>query len=166
MVRVLGLDLSLRSSGVVVLEYNPATGKDEVIHESTVGKELRKATEEDRIKRFGLIASHVLGVVKKYEIVHVAIEAPAYSRLGRQTELGGLQGVVRTQLYYGLGVVPTLIAVTSARKNVLGKGFGTSKKGVVIPMLKEKYGIAFECEDKADAYVIAKAYCKDVWGKV
>ena len=157
-----GLDLSLRGAGVLVLD---ARGR--VIHKAKFGYALeRSARVKDKIERMISIAKGVVRVVHEYTLLKdgdsltkpvlpkVGIEGYAFGKRGNAViDLGELGGVVKSQLWLRFAVEPVLIPAPSGRKVVFGNGRLPKKQ--VIPRLREQ-GFNFDDHDIADAYVVAE----------
>lgn len=158
---VIGLDLSLTSTGIVSLVE---VGKDWGVHSSLhVGHSLKRdAAVREKIERYVVIAAAVLDTVRQFKgmEVTVGIEGYAYSKKGAQNDLAELQGIVKSQLWLGERIEPVIVSVTEARKLVLGTGSpkgskkGKTKEGVA--KILKGMGLEFDSDDEADAYVIAK----------
>lgn len=160
--RFIGLDLSLRGAGVLVLD---ARGR--VIHREKFGYGLtRSARVKDKIERMISIAKGVVRVVDEYTLLNdvdsltkhvlpkVGIEGYAFGKRGNATiDLGELGGVVKSQLWLRFAVEPVLIPAPSGRKVVFGNGRLPKKQ--VIPRLRDQ-GFNFDDQDIADAYVVAE----------
>ena len=154
-VRVVGLDLSLRGTGIVVLGRDGAVELSDVI-----GEELSsKSSDRDRVERLVRILDRVTGVVRDEVSAHgrhgvaVGIERYAYSRRGAQNDLAELQGNVKVQLWLLSRIVPEVIVASAARKAVLGHGAMPKKD--IVPELRRR-GLEFTDHNVADAYVIAE----------
>jgi len=162
----MGLDLSLTGTGCVVL-----TDDGRVVLQDTWGDKMkRKAPVRDKIERMLFIAERVLRAAKyclsealppdtsyraavKDGWLHVGIENYAFGARGAQNDLGELQGVVKTQIWLALGTEPVMIALSTARKAVLGKG--NFPKDEILPELGRR-GLEFKDHNAADAYVVAE----------
>lgn len=152
--KVIGLDLSVRSTGVAVL-----SGDGEVIDSLTVGQKLsRKATEREKIERLTYIAGRICEIVDtclKGGEVLVGIERYAYGARGAQNDLAELHGAVKTSLWLRCGVVPQMVQISAARKEVLGHGLPRDKAKIV-DLVRQRTGNRFAGHDEADAYVVAE----------
>lgn len=163
----MGLDLSLSRAGCVVLAEQ-GHGR----WAGDWGYALKKdSTEKEKVERMLEIATGIINKCREYrkdgDDIWVAIERYSFSTVknkkgkafqsSSQTGLAELHGVVKSQLLLGLGIIPELYSVNTARKVALGKG-SISKKDVQ-PLL-EKRGFFFKNNDQADAYVIAECLRK------
>jgi Holliday junction resolvasome RuvABC endonuclease subunit len=153
--RFVGLDLSLTGTGCTVLAPS-----GEVLFEDTWGDKMkRKAPVRDKIERMLFIANKVVTVCKSMvyfkesDRLHVGIENYAFGARGAQNDLGELQGVVKSQIWLALRVEPVMIALSTARKAVLGKGNFPKKQ--ILPELGRR-GLKFNDHNAADAYVVAE----------
>lgn len=114
-VPVAGLDLSLQSSGVAVID---AEGKS---HMATFKEEIpAKASDRDKIERIIRIASRVMEMLRKHDVKYIGIENYAFTKHGL-TRLAELNGAIKVQAYLGLKTVPVSISVQMIRKHLLGK---------------------------------------------
>ena len=147
---ILGLDLSLTATGVVVID-----GQGAVVDSYTVGEKLsRKARQKDKIERILDICKRVCSTVTEHKVKKIGIEGFAFQARGAQNDLGELHGVVKSQIWLAFGIEPIIIPPTSARKRALGSG-KIKKKEVINSLTK----LGYECNDhnQADALVIALA---------
>ena len=147
----MGLDLSLTGTGVVVLDGNAG-----LLESHTFGYELRAASQREQIERLISIADKIVGIVRRVQQdarASVFIEGFAFGKKMRAHQLGELHGVVKTQLALACSVMPDVVAPTSCRSKVLGKG--NVKKEAVKEMLEE-HGISLTDHNQRDAYVVAR----------
>lgn len=145
---VAGLDLSLRGAGVAVIDLE---GK---VHTGTFGYPLTKeSTERDKLERILKITSQLIEFLKLHNVSQVGFENYAFSKalhsISLQAELGG---VMKSQIYVGLKIVPITIPVTSIRKFLLGKS--TKEKSPVQKHFKNM-GYSFKTADEYDALAVA-----------
>jgi hypothetical protein len=155
----MGLDLSLTGSGCVVLD-----NEGKVLESGLFGYKLdRKAPTKDKIYRLIFIIKKIVAIGRKVleddpsELV-IGIENYAFGAKGAQSNLGELQGAVKTQIYLAFNIIPSIIVASSARLKVLGKGrFSKGRKGK-----KEIVAAVCSCgfntddDNVADAFVIAE----------
>jgi len=162
----LGLDLSLTSTGIVILSKSGA-----LLHSSAYGYGLKKAGTDDEIKRLLDITNRIESVVSEFPIECVGIEDYAYRRAGSGSQItrqAELTGVVKTTLYqYRLKIF--VVGISQGRKITFECPVGVSnaerKEGMdiktkVMELVKTKYGLDFETTDEADAFVLAEAVRK------
>jgi hypothetical protein len=154
----MGLDLSVRGAAAVVVNQN-----GEVFDHGVWGWGLaRNASVKERIERMVYIARKIIGMgrraLQEDDGLQIAIEQYAFRMQGAQNDLGEIQGTVKSQIWLALGLVPSIIVASSARKTVLGKGrFSKGKKGKreIIEAVCER-GFETSDDNVADAYVIAE----------
>jgi Holliday junction resolvasome RuvABC endonuclease subunit len=110
----------------------------------------------NKIERLITIAKAIVDAVAAQGAAtwHVAIENFAFHQHGAIADLGEINGVVKMQLWMAFGIEPELLAASTARKLVVGKG--NIKKQAIIPALQER-GFVFGDHNIADAYVMAEA---------
>ena len=171
----MGLDLSLTGTGCVVLDEEGT-----ILSHNLWGEKLtRDASVRDKIERMVYIAEKIVGAAKSAlkglpddlhdfntfvgkrsksrsvakDFLHVGIENYAFGAKGAQNDLGELQGVIKSQLWLALHVEPVMIASSTGRKAVMGKG-NFPKKKILAELVRR--GLELRNHDEADAYVIAE----------
>ena len=147
MIPVAGLDLSLRSAGVGIINEDGSASC------YTFGYELTKAcTERDRIERIIYISNQVMGVLFRHKVKFVGFENYGFAGnfLTLQADLGG---TLKTQVYVGLKTVPILLPAMSVRKYLLGKA--TKDKKVISKFLLGKGYDQPKNLDESDALAVA-----------
>jgi hypothetical protein len=178
---VIGLDLSLLSTGVCILSGD---GEDPVISSFVIPQPQAK-TEKEKLERLIWISSKVIKTVKEQSPDVVVVEAPARNQVWQMAMIGEVHGQVKVQLYLACGIVPMVEQATRLRKHVVGSiarnfekvidskgkikkkvnyGMIPGKKGKmraatvkdVIEMRLKERDIAFASQDEMDAYVCAK----------
>lgn len=173
--KVIGLDLSLRSAGVAVLDRGGT-----LITTRAIGYGLSDGDDRQRIERLIYIANEIIGIAKGHSDdgkPEVVIEGYSFDSKFNREALAELHGVVRTQLFLALGVVASRIPPQSARK-IIGVQIQQSsvrrkdengkwvKEKRKVPKVKEQVreflgsvNVVFSEEDNdvMDAYVIARA---------
>jgi len=167
---VLGLDLSLTSTGIVVL-----SPRGEVLYNRVTGCQLRKAKiwdEQKRIAEIVEVIEEILG--GEYGIKYVAMEDYAFnqrkdSKITKQAEL---VGAVKYMLYQ-YRIEPVVVGISQSRRLTFGIPVGVSnkerKEGMKIKdkvkaLVKEQYDLEFSTNDETDAFVIAEAVRKAAMG--
>lgn len=186
--KVLGLDLSLKSTGICLLS-------GEIGSEPIVNTELfsqPKVSEvKEKILRLIAISEKINSIIKSESPNFVIIEAPAKNQVWQAAAIGEVHGVVKTQIYQSSGIVPIVKEATEMRKGVLGKierktvlvvdAKGNEKRKVsygevdgargkkkqatvkdIIEIKLKERGLEFSSQDEMDAYVAAR-YC---WGNL
>jgi Holliday junction resolvasome RuvABC endonuclease subunit len=188
--KVLGLDLSLKATGVCTLS-GPSGGRHTHMDTGVYAKpEIIKGVEA-RMKRLVSIAEDIVGLIEREKPDHIIIEAPAKSQPWQASSLGELHGVIKVQIFLASGMIPMVKEANEMRKAVVGKlsktkvtkkdkkgktkstwSYGTvigksgrprkaTIKDIIEARLKER-GLEFPSHDEMDAYVAAE-YC---WSKL
>jgi crossover junction endodeoxyribonuclease RuvC len=146
---VIGLDLSLTSTGVAVAEAG------RIVHTQAVkstGKRGDALTERER--RIYDIVNRVQAAVLRHDARLVVIEAPSFGSVGGSAhDRSGLWwGIVRM---LGLRNIPVAqVAPTQRAKYATGNG--RAEKKVVHAEAKELYGLLSACtDDEGDAAILA-----------
>jgi Holliday junction resolvasome RuvABC endonuclease subunit len=187
--KVLGLDLSLKATGICVLEGEQGCENPSMRTEVVPQPEAK--TVEERVLRLVRITERIVTLINGEEPDYIIIEAPAKNMLFMASSLGEIHGVVKVQIYLASGKIPWVHEATEMRKFIVGKiervfvtyqdrkgktkrrvSYGqiegahgkkkrASVKDVIEARLKER-GLSFSTQDEMDAYVAAR-YC---WDKV
>jgi crossover junction endodeoxyribonuclease RuvC len=142
---VAGLDLSLDSTGMAVVEENLA------MYVISFGSEKSK----DLAVRTGEISDLVLLTALAHNVTDVFIENYAFSRFQKSnnlTMLAELGGVVKWRLYEK-GINCHLVSPGTLKKFFTGKGTGKKEKWHLLAF--KKFGVEFENTDEIDAYILA-----------
>lgn len=179
---VVGLDLSLKSTGVCVL-----TGQDTVpIRITRLIEGPKTSGVLQSIARLDMISGEIIALISSYDAKVVIIEAAALNQKWQAAAIGELHGVVKNKIFNQLHIVPMVEQATKMRKVVVGKigskrekyidtdgeektrtsygripskiGKKTKKatvKDIIEGRLREQ-GILFDNQDEMDAYVTAK----------
>jgi len=166
--RVLGLDLELVNTGLVIL-----TDRGHILRSTTfrcplTSTKKKKVTERDRVDRILRLANEIIGIIRNFRTKHIAIEGGGASFGGKSQVLqrGGLFYVVLTQIWLACHIFPEIVTANSARKTVLGYGgSGKNQKEKVLEALALNK-IIFETDHEADAYVTARWLFENTKGKV
>jgi Holliday junction resolvasome RuvABC endonuclease subunit len=153
-----GLDLSLRSTGLCVLSSVGAP-----LRVASFGAPLeRGSTHKQKIQRLSALTKRVLDEIEPYAKepngVSIAIENYAFGARGAQNDLGELHGCIKLQIYHVFGIVPLIVTASSCRKIVVGKG-NTKKEDAfkyAVLALNDLGHLATINGDEADAYLIAE----------
>lgn len=156
---IMGLDLSLTSSGITVLDGNGG-----VIFRDTRGYSVQKKGREwadraflnrGKIERLLGIAASVLGVAREFQVRKVYIEDYAYSKHSSSvTGLAELHGVVKCGLLERFKIYAEPVSSRTIRATCLGAGCGGYSKEQVRGLLA-KYGMVFDNDDLMDSYMVA-----------
>lgn len=154
---IIGLDLSLCETGVVVLKLNKHR-EDEVIYERVIKpvKEYGKFT-----LRLWSIEKDIVDLAKKYPVDKclIGIEGYAMGGKGRVFQIGELGGVIRLALMR-LGYNFIVIPPSNIKQFVTGKG--NADKKAVIKGVRHRWHRRYKNNNIADAYAIAKL-TKCIW---
>lgn len=140
---ILALDLSLRQSGVAIID------NDAIVYSG----DIKTPVNLRGVQRLDYILQKIIKLLSEYTIDFVIIEDYAYSMHGSVPDLGELGGVVRYYLYK-TNILFLIISTTSLKKFVLGKGNGP--KEAMMPSIYRKYQIEARSSDEADAIGLAK----------
>ena len=148
--RILGLDLSLTSPGLAVIEDGNLVFADTI----KVPAKLREAARLVHIEK-----AVVLALIEPYKADMAAIEGYSFGAKNAREALGELGGVVRRSLYL-LGVPYVVIPPTTWRKTLTGRG--NLKKDMVGAALTKKYRTLigeydFPTLDALEAWAVAYA---------
>ena len=140
----LGLDLSLGSSGIVIIDndYN-------IIYKDTF-KVLQLGVE-----RLFFLEAQLKKMLDNYsEIVVCCIESPAYRETGKIFELGEWAGIVKLELFKRS--IPYIMAAPLAlKKYVSGEGKSKGKETVLLDIYKN-FHEEIRQDDIGDSYVLAR----------
>lgn len=154
--RVLGVDLAPRKTGLLIL-----TDQGIYMHSRTLTYALARTHKSDppiseaqRIERMLAIANEIIGVCKTYKIAHVGIEGYAMDARFQAHQIGEVAGVVKTQLYLALRMIPTIVAPNVGRKHVLG--YGRPDKAQIVKVVRDGLGYPVQSDHEADAGVVAR----------
>jgi len=162
--RVMGLDLSLRGTGIVVLEK----GAGEIVRAQTLGYDLEsKATEKQRLDRLVNLAAGIKTIIEETHPYTIVVEGHAFGAKFGGAALAELHGVVKVQVYFLTGQAPMVVPCKKARKIVLDDGAADKKKIEKIIRKLELEGVmrieALGDHNQRDAWVLAE-YVRRVHG--
>lgn len=154
--RILGIDQSYTSSGIVVLDDN---GK--MIH-----SEIFKTPKEDDVfVRAEAISDKIVATVKEFAVESVSIEGLAFGSVNANAtrDLAGLQFLIVTKVRLGLEIPVSIMAPTSLKKFATGSGKATKKEMIaslpsdVLETFKSSgFKVTTGLADLADAYFLAQ----------
>lgn len=175
---VMGLDLSLRHSGIVIIN-----SKREVIHQESIIYEESKKTEKkvrkdrhfmlfkingevnpnkaeitsvdhsiDSMERIIVVKKRIEFLIKKYKITHAVIEAPSYASLGMKVQLTELTTPIKIALR--LSNIPFYLVPPKTLKYYIA-GKGDAEKEDMQRSILEKYFLVFEDDNESDAFGLA-----------
>lgn len=147
--RVVGLDLSLTGSGVVVLDEDGTASIQTFSSKGTKTDDL--ASRRARLQR---LAGQIVGTVKEANPTLVAIEAPAFSKiLGHAHDRSGLWWLVVHNVM-ALGFPLVEIQPNLRAKYATGKG-NSGKDEVLISVTRRYPDLEAKNNNEADAVVLA-----------
>lgn len=185
--KVLGLDLSLKGTGICVLEGNDSDVNPSIRTELVPQPEAK--TVEARVLRLVAITERIVQLINGEQPDHIIIEAAAKNQVWQAAAIGEIHGVVKVQIYLASGQFPMVKEATEMRKVVVGKiervmvpttdgkgkrasygeipgaRKGKARRATVKDVIEGRLaaqGLKFPTQDEMDAYVAAK-YC---WSKV
>ncbi len=147
--KVLGLDLSLTGSGIVLLEDGKIKIK-QLIKSKPSGKK-----PIDELKRLLKIENEIRQIMIEEEPSLAVIEGMAYmaSNTTSLVQLAGLNYIIRKMLHEH-GIKFIVVAPTTLKKFSTSKG--NCQKDLILLEVYKKYGEEFEENNQCDAYVLAK----------
>lgn len=141
----LGIDQSLRSTGLVVL---PEAGNQAVELHTIQPKKLSGAA------RLRYLRDGIRDVVIQYVgLRYACIEGYAMQSVNRSFDLGEVGGIVRLCLY-DTGLEFTVVPPTTLKKFASGKG--TADKEAMRQGVKERWQVDIPQDDACDAYALAQ----------
>jgi Holliday junction resolvasome RuvABC endonuclease subunit len=158
--KILGLDLSLTSTGYVLL-------RDEYVEESGVKqpKPVHLGDEAGAVQRLIEFDVWIAEILEIWAPDHVAIEGYSFATHQEQTRafaIGELGGLVKTAVAYEK--IPLhIIAINTWKKAMCGK---VLKKAEVPLELYKRYGIEFKSQDTLEAWAVAMCYRRQVLGQL
>lgn len=169
--RLVGLDLSLTSTGVARLTLDTLTGEVAGTSTDAVGWSLDSdATVEQRARRIrdlaGDITRSVAGVLAHVDLV--VVEGPSFgSNRPGASELHGLRWAVLARL--AAHEVPIVVVAPKTLK-LYGAGDGNAPKTTVVQAVRRHYGDRFDIplrkadgrEDIADAIVLVAMAARSI----
>jgi len=157
-VTVLGLDLSLSASGVVVL----GPGEGPVLTSTTIGYSLeKKCTEQERLDRLVNLVLGINAVIEEHRPSVIGIEGYAFSAKFGGERLAELHGVLKVHIYQKWHKTPVIVPTKKARKVVLGYGGGDKKRiqscvGTMMEAGVIPGGERLRDHNQIDAWVVAE----------
>jgi len=161
---IIGLDLSLRSTGAVAVpvDWDIKWGQVETM---VVGYPLENATTEQKCIRIRAIVKAVAVFVEKHNPDEIWMEELAFnSRGSRSQEISGLTWMVRVTLF-SMGYVVKMVTAAAGRKRFLGK---LPRKGqkVAVQLALQDLGAPFSGQDDTcDAFVVANYGLSEAGGR-
>lgn len=146
----IGIDQSYSGFAMTVL------GSDKS-YKTTVAK-----FDSGGVTRLSEIQDHVVSTVSEAlaagNVSDIALEGYAYGREFGVAQSGELGGAVKLALYKTKGLTrgkfPLIVAPTSLKKYITGKGTGVQKNQILLNVYK-KWGVEFTDDNAADSYGLA-----------
>lgn len=140
----LGVDQSLRKTGVVVL----SEAGDVVLRRLVQPGDLRG------VARLAFLRNELMGVLTEYRPVSAALEGYSYDSTGKVFELGEAGGTVKMSFWDAK--VPFHVVAPSALKKFVANNHQASKD-VMLRKTLEKWGVDFQGEDDlCDAHGLSR----------
>jgi Holliday junction resolvasome RuvABC endonuclease subunit len=154
--KLLGLDLSLRSTGYVLLDDQVL--EDVVWHGRVDGSEL------EGVERLRVFDIWIRQTLKKMKPARVAIEGYSYGSPQAHTRafgIGELGGVIKLAIHQA-GIPMHVIAANTWKMQLCGKG-GLAKDLCRLEIFK-RYGVEFPSQDTLDAWAVAMTLRRQLLG--
>lgn len=135
-----------------------AADTGQIIQSATFGYGLtRDARIKEKVERMLTIARGIVDMIRAHGVTRVGIENFAFHSVGAQNDLGELQGIVKSQLWLAHRIEPVLVAISSGRKRVLGKGnFKKTEKKLILALVNAMGRGTVANHNEADALVVAE----------
>ena len=149
MTSIMGIDLSLTGTGVVVVD-------EESINASKLIKSKPSAerTTLDEIERLLRIKADIIQLIDQHKPKLVLIEGLAFMAKNTTAlvQLAGLNYMIRE--YLAIRKIPfVIVAPTTLKKFIIGKGVG--QKDLMLLETYKKYGVSFIDDNLCDAFALA-----------
>lgn len=142
---VLGLDISLTGTGVVVVN-----SEFKILSQSLV----ESKPMPDRFKRFHGIVDSIFSDVRKASPVLVVIEGYAYGARGQSVfDIAELSGIIKKKLW-DLKINFVEVPPTQLKKFITGKG--SAPKELMLQQVYKKFGEEFDDNNLCDSYCLAR----------
>ena len=168
MIQVLGVDLSLSSTGLVSLPENwvSQAGLDwSGVNCGTVGGgETMPKGEAERLDRLDAVSARICDFVHANGVTHVCFEAHAFHQGHQVYSRGELAGFVKLKLRLGFGLPIESFQASSARKTLLGKCPRKGAKNAVLAHCRligvpwKDVKVTHGYGDLCDAFCVANHY--------
>jgi len=158
---IIGIDPSLRSTGVAVLKYDPDTGTIDCVDNTAIQVPAHDSHPVAVVLRIQAIINRLKGFIETYErdripIIGFAVESPSLgSRAGRIAELGALFYYIVDMIVSYKDKVNRLYIITPSTMKKVVTGSGNAQKNVVQERVEELFGTDFPSNDIADAAGLA-----------
>lgn len=152
---VLGLDLSLRSTGWALVDFDDATAVEAGVIETKPALELSE--------RLALIADSVLTLVDEWTPIEIGVEAPFAARSGTTTiRLGMVHGAVRLACWRRC-IAPAEVTPATLKHHATGRG--NADKTVMQARALARFGVTVG-PDEADALWVADWARVQAWERI
>ncbi len=151
--RILGLDLSLRSTGYVLLD------EEDVVWYGVVGSEVLR--EAERLQMFD---KWIREQLRDKRFQHVGIEGYSYGSPQGKTHafgIGELGGVIKLAVHQAQ--IPMQIIAPGTWKKILCGNGSLDKKNAAVELYK-RYGVEFHSQDVLDAWAVAMCHRRQLLG--
>lgn len=145
---IIGLDLSLTSTGACVMDMS-----DEENFVVYCIKPKKRG-----IERLLFLEEEILSLFKSFSNTWVFMEGYAYRAMGRQFDIGELGGVVKRALHKRLSPNKLIVVPPSNLKQFITKK-GNAKKEIMREWVYRKYDVGSEklkTNDEVDAFALCK----------
>lgn len=145
---VVGIDMSLTKTGIVILD-DTENVVSQIVKSPAAPRDVKS-----RMHRFRQIVRDISAVVIDANPVVICIEAYAFSRnMSGHSDLVEAGGLLRSHLvFHGY----TLYEVPPTTLKKWGAGSGKGDKTPMIAAMVKRYGVMFETNDEYDAYGLAR----------
>lgn len=152
MTQIIGLDLSLTSTGVAVVNHSPTFGTTAAV-DSIQSKGKATATLTDRSTRLRGLVGKITDHARNADLI--VIEGPSFgqARQGGQHDRAGLWWLTVARLT-GLGLTVVEVAPATRAKYATGKG-NAGKDAVLAAVVRRYADVDVTGNDEADALVLA-----------
>lgn len=141
---VVGLDLSLTSTGIAIVKNFDI---------KVYAVKTKPANFESELDRYGCIAKEICKRLQKGDLVFIEdyAQGPSAGSNIKQAELGG---IVKLCIKNLTGYAPLKVHPMTLKKFAVGKG-NVGKDEVRLAVYK-KWGVEYKTNDEVDAYAIAR----------
>jgi len=154
---VIGLDLSLTATGLVVVSDDPNLNtfpqhlKKEILDQILI----TSTPKEETTPRIIRISARVMEAIVKYKPNVVIIEGPAFGvqKSSSIFTLGELAGLVKSSMY-AMQQSFVIVTPSALKKWITGKG--NAKKDLMLLKVYKRFGVEFSDDNLCDAYSLAK----------
>lgn len=154
--RILGLDLSLVSTGYVLLDDGGDPASALLTWHGAVGsKDLRD------VERLAMFDKWIRKAIIENRLDHVAVEGYSFASVSHHHAIGELGGIIKLAVHQAritLHVIPP----STWKKALCGKG--NLKKDQVRLELFKRYGVEFSSQDTLDAWAVATCCHRQLLG--